>query len=120
MKIKKSKGSILDATIVESVCRPKTVVKIEDVAEDRKEDELTSEKIQSHSIEYSKDRDARWFKKGKKYFVGYKAFVKTDSDEGFIKQVHMTPANFSETKELAKIIKSEYKKTRLFADTKQS
>ena len=52
LKIKKSQCSILDATIIESVCRPKIVVKIEDIAEDRNKDQFTSEEIKSHSIEY--------------------------------------------------------------------
>ncbi len=31
-------------------------------------------------IEYSKDPDARWLKKGKRYHFEYKVFVTTDSE----------------------------------------
>ena len=48
----------------------------------------------------SKDHDARWLKKGQKSYFGYKAFIATDSEHGFIQHVEVLPANVSEVKNL--------------------
>jgi len=48
----------------------------------------------------SKDRDARWIKKGNKSYFGYKSFHVVDVEDGYIEQVHVTPANAAECKQL--------------------
>jgi len=110
LKVKNCEGAILDATIIESAARPKKVV--ENIAQDRNEPETQESEVK---VNYSKDSDAAWLKKGKKYHYGYKGFVTTDSEDGYITNIHVTPANKSEVKNLkASIPKNKIK--RLFAD----
>ena len=96
LKVKECRGAVVDATIIESAVRPNKVVK--SISNDREED--AGEDVPKNEIEYSKDPDARWLKKGKRYHFGYKAFVTTDSDDGYIENVHLTPANESEVHNL--------------------
>ena len=92
LKVKECRGAVVDATIIEAASRPNKVLK--SIPNDREED--VGEDVPQNEIEYSKDPDARWLKKGKRYHFGYKAFVTTDSDDGYIENVHLTPANESE------------------------
>ena len=115
--VRERAGAILDATVIESANRPRQIIK--NVPEDRKEEDdnsnidekdktektekpnknsnnKTSEKTAIHfEVEYSKDPDARWLKKGKRNYFGYKGFAGTNP-EGFIINGLMTPANVSE------------------------
>lgn len=111
LKIKESRGAILDATIIESCSRPNKM--LETVAIDREEG-VTYE---VDKVTTSCDADAAWLKKGKKYHYGYKAFVTTDAENGYIEEVHVVPANISEMTEFEKAIEMvESKKRRLYAD----
>jgi IS5 family transposase len=112
LKVKESRGAILDATIIESCSRPNKT--FETVAVDREEDEATYEVTH---IRTSHDPDATWLKKGKRYFYGYKGFVTTDAEDGYIEEVHVTPANVSEMREFKKAIENTVcTKRRLYAD----
>ena len=51
----------------------------------------------------SKDPDATWLKKGRRSYFGYKGFMIINQEYGYIEQVHVTPANKSEVKELETI-----------------
>lgn len=97
LKVEKSNGAILDATIVESAARPKR--QIEAVSEDRKEEEIPLPILQE-----SCDPDARWLKKGNRCFFGYKAFSVVQEKEGFIEHIEITPANQSEVTYFPKVI----------------
>lgn len=70
--------AIIDATIIESSCRSRSKI-IEEVVEDRKEEEAKSEFKETDSS----DPDAAWIKKGKRSHFGYKSFATVDK-EGFI------------------------------------
>jgi transposase, IS5 family len=35
-------------------------------------------------IQESKDKDAKWLKKGNRSYFGYKGFLTTDTDDGYI------------------------------------
>jgi IS5 family transposase len=94
-------GVLVDATIIESSRRPRKTVKV--VAEDRKEDEL-DEAICQTEVEYSSDSEAKWLKKGKKYYYGYKVHASVDSKEGFITGGHVTSANKSDTSEFKQVV----------------
>ncbi len=87
LAILKANAAIVDATIIESAARPDRVI---DLVDDREEPELEEESIK---ISESVDPDARWLKKGKRCYFGYKAFVSTESEHGFIQQLEVTPAN---------------------------
>lgn len=106
LKLKEAKGAVVDATLIESAARPRKTINIE---EDREETGTSQE------IEESKDPDAKWLKKGKKSYFGYKGFIVTDSEDGFIQMVHTESANEAEIDKLNKLI-PEINAQRLYAD----
>ena len=57
-------NTILDATKIESAARPRRVAKV--MAEDRNEYAVNCE-----DVEYARDKDARWLKKGHRRYFGY-------------------------------------------------
>jgi IS5 family transposase len=99
LKVNPSKGAVVDATIISSAGRPQK--QMDGVVIDRQEPVV----VKCQNPQYSSDNDARWLKKGNKSYFGYKGFVVTDSEQGFIEHVHVTPANVSETRELKSVIK---------------
>jgi len=100
LKIKRASGAVIDATIIESAARPK--YQIEEIVEDRKEPEVPP--TSSFKVQRSCDVDARWLKKGKRSYFGYKMFISTQAEDGFIEHVAVTPANQSEVSYLPKIL----------------
>ena len=111
LKIKEAEGAVIDATIIKSANRPNQI--IEEIQEDRKE-EITNEES-SYVKRNSKDPDARWLKKGKKNYFGYKGFIATDTQKGYINDVHVISANRSESKELDRMTEN-IKAKRIYAD----
>jgi IS5 family transposase len=91
------KGTIVDATIIESSRRPRKVIEI--MPEDRKE-----ETTETPAITYSDDPDATWIKKGNRPYYGYKGHISVDAEEGFITGGHITPANTADTTEFEKLV----------------
>lgn len=112
LKVKECSGAVIDATIIESASRPKTTVEV--LSEDRKEDQ-NGEDSKESDVSYAKDPDARWLKKGKKCYFGYKGFVTTTDKDGYIEKVKVTPANRSEVRELENSIPDK-KPKRVYAD----
>jgi IS5 family transposase len=104
LKVKKADMAIIDATIIESSCRPKNKI-IEEIPEDRKEDELESQSSSKSTFKEtnSADKDATWIKKGSKSYFGYKSFATVDK-EGFISKTMTVPANESEVNKLEEMI----------------
>jgi IS5 family transposase len=92
LKVERAEAAVVDATIIESSARPRRVV---EMSIDREEDEAVASLM---AIEESVDKEARWLKKGKRSYYGYKGFVATDGEDGYITQVDATPANVSEVK----------------------
>ena len=71
--------------------RPRRVYEIEEDREESTEPQETCvRKVES------KDPDARWLKKGKKCFFGYKGFVSAAAETGFIQNIELESANVSE------------------------
>jgi transposase, IS5 family len=108
LKVKNFSGAILDATIIESASRPQRQIEIQ---EDRQEEKSSI----SYKISESKDPDARWLKKRKRNFFGYKRFVAVDEEHGYINKVHVTSANFAEVNQLEKLIEG-FKDQRIYGD----
>lgn len=99
IKVEKAHGAVVDATIIQSAARPRK--QLEEIPEDRKEEEkITPEYI----FQYSSDPDARWLKKGSKSYFGYKMFISTAEEEGFIEHVAVTSANQSEVGYFPKLL----------------
>ncbi len=110
LKVKESQGAIIDATLIESAARPRK--EMEGMAIDREED--NEYEVKDH-ISLSKDPDATWLKKGKRSYFGYKGFMVIDQEDGYIDQVHVTPAHVSEVRELEEVMKDRRDK-RLYGD----
>jgi len=106
LKVQRASGAVIDATIIESAARPRRVLCME---EDREETESAVH------IEESVDKDARWLKKGKRGYFGYKGFAVTDADSGYIQGVKVEPANVSEVTRLEGMLEF-VKAERLYAD----
>jgi IS5 family transposase len=111
IKVEKASGAIVDATIITSAARPRK--EIEAIAVDRCED---TTHCAISDVTLSKDLDATWLKKGKKSYFGYKGFVVTDARDGFMTQVHVTPAHVSEVRTLETLVSSGKMAGRLYAD----
>ncbi len=110
LKVKESQGAIIDATLIESAARPRK--EMEGMAVDREEEK---EYAVEERVTLSKDPDATWLKKGKRSYFGYKGFMIIDQEDGYIHQVHVTPAHVSEVRELEEVVKNRRDK-RLYAD----
>lgn len=113
LKIQKSRGAVVDATVIESAARPRKVVEVE-AAVDRQEEEARPS-LEYAFVEESKDSDARWLKKGKKCYFGYKGFIRTDIQEGYIEKVMVTPAHQAEVNKLGDLMGQEVGR-RIYAD----
>lgn len=111
LQVEIAEAAIVDATIIESQAHPEQVLEI---TEDRNEDDDDNDTDSGLSVSSSKDPDAKWLKKGKKSFYGYKAFAVSDN-EGYILETSVKPANVGECKELKNLI-SELKADRILAD----
>ena len=105
LKLQKANGAVIDATIIESASRPRRTINIE---KDREENNLGIQ------VEESKDPDARWLKKGKKCYFGYKGFAIVDT-EGYYDKIHTESANEAEIDKLEKVLEG-VKAKRLLAD----
>lgn len=110
LKVKESQGAIIDATLIESAARPRK--EMQGMAVDREEE--TQYDVEER-VTLSKDPDATWLKKGKRSYFGYKGFMVIDQEDGYIHQVHVTPAHVSEVRELEEVMKNRRDK-RLYGD----
>ena len=90
-------GVSVDATVVESSRRPRTMLEV--VPEDRAESDTADQVIVSHSDE----TDAAWLKKGKKTYHDYKVHMAADPVYGLAVGGHVTHANRSDMKELGQL-----------------
>ena len=107
-------GCVADATIISSAAHPRKKVDVETAATDREEEDGDCQV----TVSYSNDTEAAWTRKGSEYHYGYKGHMAVDAEHGFILTGHVTPANYSDTKELERL--SKYSrlpaKTRVYAD----
>ncbi|WP_244403750.1 IS5 family transposase [Flexistipes sinusarabici] len=120
--VKSRKEAIIDATLVESSCRPRKVVN--DIAEDRHEGDDDNDSScggsggnNESNISYSKDTDASWLKKGNRAYYGYKQFFCVNSD-GYILGEMVKSARESEVRNLAPLLQKLNlpKGTAIYAD----
>jgi IS5 family transposase len=98
-------ASIIDATLTEAYSRPrnKSEIVIEPIGDEEHIDSAPGEKstIKNESPktvivnETSKDPDARWLKKGKKYYYGFKEHCTVNLD-GILTSVITTAANIAD------------------------
>ena len=91
LKVNEARGAIIDATIVTSAARPNRVIDVDEAG--------------SVTVSDSADADARWVKKGKAAFYGWRAYAAVDTEDGFIDATFTRPANESETKHFKAIVR---------------
>ena len=107
-------GSIVDATFIEAPKQRNTreenkKIKGNEIPEEWKEN--------PHKL-CQKDTDARWTKKGKAVYYGYKNHVKADLESKLIVNYTVTSANVHDSQELQKLVNEKDKK--IYADTAYS
>ena len=91
LKVNEARGAIIEATIVESAARPNRIIDVDDSG--------------TPTISDSADADARWVKKGKAAFYGYRAYAAVNTEDGFIDVTFTRAANESETKQFKAIVR---------------
>lgn len=101
-------GIKVDASLTETNLKPKGKTTYQ-IAEDRKEDEVSDEEKERQSSQLKKivskgtDTEARWLKKGKRTVFGYKRHDGVD-ENGMILAVHTTTANEHDSKGLKPLL----------------
>ncbi len=102
LKVRGRNAKVIDVTVVESSCRPRKEIPCE-VVEDRKEGERGAKCYRSQEPRYSKDEEAAWLKKGKRYYYGHKASLITDI-EGYFEGGMTFPANEGDVTKLKETV----------------
>lgn len=104
-KVTIKSGAVIDASLIQAHSRPgrKELVEVEPTGDEENSAEVTATKLIEKE---SKDSDARWIKKGKKYLYGYKANVSVDLEKGIIQEIITTSANVHDTKTFPDLIQS--------------
>ncbi|WP_235587583.1 IS5 family transposase [Tepidimonas taiwanensis] len=110
VKVQGSTGAIVDATIIESAARPRVTIEVSE-----EEPQMTT----------SADAHARWVKKGKQSYHGYRGYATTDTEDGYVQHVEVHPANEAEVNKLPQIIEAHIAATGttpdgLFAENERS
>ncbi|WP_323030734.1 IS5 family transposase [Brachymonas denitrificans] len=88
LKVQGARGAIIDATIIPSAARPNRYL----------------EEGQPAQVIDSPDAEARWVKKGKDAFFGYRGHTAVDSEDGYVEHVQVRPANEAEITRLPDIV----------------
>ena len=105
-------GVLVDASVTVSPYTPSHPTTFE-IASDRNEEEREEEETNKEATYHEKlnkledngtDKEARWLKKGKQSYYGYKKHVATN-DDGMILGLETTTANESDTKHFIPLLK---------------
>ncbi|CEM62140.1 conserved hypothetical protein [Treponema phagedenis] len=106
-------GTIIDATIVEAPIQHNSKDENEQI-KNGKIPEQWQEKQNKAKLS-QKDCDARWTKKHKRNYYGYKDHIKIDKKSKLILKATVTAANVHDSRELKNLV--ERKDERLYADS---
>lgn len=100
------RGTVVDATLVESSRRPRKVMDMEGWSADGEEKGLSveSEEPLAVKVSYSKDVEADWTVKCGRPVYGYKVHLAVDEEQGFILGGHVTGAQVADTIEMPRVI----------------
>jgi len=100
------RGTVVDATLVESSRRPRKVMDMEgwSIAHEEGESSGEPEEPLAVKVSYSEDAEASWTVKCGRPVYGYKVHVAVDEEHGFILGGHATGAKVADTVELARVI----------------
>lgn len=100
LKLKESRGALIDATIIDSAARPNKSIESSD---------------NTIKISHSKDPGATYTIKRNMPRLGYKCFARSD-EEGFIEKTNTIPANQAEISNLEPLLEDMAKQQRCCAD----
>ena len=79
--------------------------------------EVVSAQVKLVAHVHSVDPDARWVKKGSKYYFGFRGYLAVDSNDGYVRGVHTAPANESEMRHFGKTVDAaDFTPARVYAD----
>lgn len=92
LKVAGSRGAIIDATIIESAARPSQHIEVDDDGQ--------------AGVVDSADDEARWVKKGKDAFFGYRGYSAVETEDGYVEHVEVHPANQAEVNKLPAIVEA--------------
>ena len=134
-------GAVIDATLVASAARPKSMTIIEHDTDANFDDDnaaaaASSQHTQApratnaqsandalaaarHNVTEtaSADPDATWLKKGNKSHFGFRVYTTVDSGDGYVRGVHTAPANQSEPTHFEAAVESaDFTPKRSYAD----
>ncbi|MCP2041975.1 IS5 family transposase [Neisseria sp. HSC-16F19] len=104
LKVEKAEAAVIDATIIQTAG-----------GKQRKAIEVDEAGNISAETTPSKDKDARWIKKGGKFHLGYKQHTRTDQD-GYIEKIHITPANAHEVQHFEPLLDGIHEGAMVYAD----
>lgn len=90
LKVAGSPGAIIDATIIDSAARPNRHIEVGDEG--------------LADVVDSADEEARWVKKGKDAFFGYRGYSAVDTEDGYVEHIEVHPANHAEVNKLPGIV----------------
>lgn len=111
LKVEKAQTAIVDATIIQTAGgKRKKAIEVSENTEDQE-----PAQIQVTDGPASKDTDAKWTIKSGHWYLGYKLHARTDA-EGFIEQIHVTPANQADVKHLASVLDHVAEGVTVYAD----
>lgn len=144
LMVKHAPAAVIDATLIASAARPNSghpIIEgqLADATEHDERDGLaavpapasapqaatttpalqsaTTSQVQMVPHVHSADPDARWVKKGTKYYFGYRGYLAVDSNDGYVRGVHSAPANQSEMRHFgATVDAADFKPQRVVAD----
>ena len=103
LKVEKAQTAIVDASIIQTAG-----------SKAQKTIEITADN-QVNTTPASKDTDAQWTIKGKRWHLGYKLHMRTDA-EGFIEAAHVTAANAADVHNLEPLLSKVPTGTKVYAD----
>ena len=136
-------GAVIDATLVSSAARPKSMTIIEHDTDANSDDAADADSSSQptqvpratnaqsaqgaddalaatrHNVTEtaSADPDATWLKKGKKSYFGFRVYTTVDSGDGYVRGVHTAPANQSEPTHFEAAVESaDFTPKRSYAD----
>ncbi|WP_253687449.1 IS5 family transposase [Treponema sp. OMZ 792] len=106
-------GTIIDATIVEAPIQHNSKDENEQIKNGKIPEQWQEAKNKAKLSQ--KDCDARWTKKHKRSYYGYKDHIKVDKKSKLILKATVTAANVHDSKELKNLVEKEDE--RLYADS---
>jgi transposase, IS5 family len=139
LMVKNAEAAVIDATLIASAARPNSghpviegqLAEGHEHTERTERSEQTSTPTEATALAaqqpneevklvphvHSADPDARWVKKGTKYYFGYRAYFAVDSNDGYVRGVHSAPANQSEMRHFAATVDAaDFTPKRAYAD----